>query len=192
MAISTATSPDDLRAWLAATPTGIDLDVDLRWRILGRLAGLGATDPDELRAALDAEPTGESRVAHMRASVSLPTPEAKALAWDVFTGRLDVPNYELEAAGTGMWRGGQEQLTAPYVERYFAELPAAATVRSGWVLADATEFFFPVTSLTQETLDRALRLAADPALDLSIRRRLGDAADDLARKLAIRSAFPTS
>ena len=192
MAISTSTDPGELRAWLASTPAGIDLDLDLHWRILGQLAGLGATDPLELQAALDAEPTNESRVAHMRASVSLPTPEAKALAWDVFTGRLDVPNYELEAAGYGMWRGGQEALTAPYVDRYFDELPATVEVRSGWVLADATECFFPVTSLAQETLDRALHLAADPALDRSVRRRLGDAADDLARRLAIRTAYPRS
>ncbi|WP_028644327.1 aminopeptidase N [Nocardioides sp. URHA0020] len=192
MAISTSTAPDELRGWLAATPTGIDLDLDLRWRLLGRLASLGATDAGELDAALAAEPTGESRVARMRAVVSLPTPEAKALAWDVFTGRLDVPNYELEAAGTGMWRGGQEELTAPYVDRYFAELPATVGVRSGWVLADATEFFFPVTSLADETLARALDLAADETLALPVRRRLGDAADDLGRLLAIRKAFPTS
>jgi aminopeptidase N len=192
MAISTATDPVALRGWLATTPDGIDLDLDLRWRVLVRLAALGATDAGELRTALDAEPTGESRVAHMRAAVSLPTAEAKALAWDVFTGRLDVPNYELEAAGLGMWRGGQEELTAPYVDRYFDELPDTVRVRSGWVLADATEFFFPVTSLSETTLDRASRLAADTALDLSVRRRLGDAADDLARKLAIRKAYPTS
>jgi len=192
MAISTATDPAELRGWLDATPDGIDLDLDLRWRMLVRLATLGATDADELRAALDAEPTGESRVAHMRAAVSLPTADAKALAWDVFTGALDVPNYELEAAGLGMWRGGQEELTAPYVDRYFDELPYTVKVRSGWVLADATEFFFPVTSMSEETLDRAQRLAADETLDLSLRRRLGDAADDLARKLAIRRAYPTS
>jgi aminopeptidase N len=191
MAISTATDPIELRGWLAATPDGIDLDLDLRWRMLIRLAALGATDADELRTALDAEPTGESRVAHMQAAVSLPTAEAKALAWDVFTGRRDVPNYELEAAGLGMWRGGQEELTAPYVDRYFDELPDTVRVRSGWVLADATEFFFPVTSLSETTLDRARLLASDTALDLSVRRRLGDAADDLARKLAIRTAYPS-
>ncbi|MFC6345538.1 aminopeptidase N, partial [Nocardioides hankookensis] len=146
----------------------------------------------ELQAALDAEPTGESRVAHMRAAVSLPTAEAKALAWDVFTGRLDVPNYELEAAGLGMWRDGQEELTASYVDRYFDELPYTVQVRSGWVLADATEFFFPVTSLSESTLERAELLAADDTLALSVRRRLSDCADDLARKLAIRKAYPTS
>jgi aminopeptidase N len=192
MAISTATAPDVLRGWLATTPDGIDLDLDLRWRILVRLATLGATDRAELQAALDAEPTAVSRVEHMRAVVSLPTAEAKEHAWSVFTGQLDVPNYELEAAGLGMWRGGQEELTAPYVDRYFDELPDTVRIRSGWVLADATDFFFPHTSVTGSTLARARALAADESLDPSVRRRLGDNADDLSRLLAIRAAYPAS
>ena len=104
-------------------PTGSTLDLDLRWRVLVRLATLGAADRAELQAALDAEPTARSRVEHTRAIASLPDAEAKAWAWQRFTGEVDVPNYELEAAGLGMWRGGQEDLTAPYVERYFADLP---------------------------------------------------------------------
>ena len=191
-AISSCCDPAELRAWLAATPTGIDLDLDLRWRLLVRLATLGATDRQELQAALDAEPTGRSRVEHTRAVASLPDAEAKAWAWDRFTGRVDVPNYELEAAGSGMWRDGQEDLTEPYVDRYFADLPATVGVRSGWVLADATESFFPRTSLSSSTLERAQALAADEALDLSVRRRLADEADRLARLLAVRSRYPRS
>ena len=105
---------------------------------------------------------------------------------------LDVPNYELEAAGLGMWRGGQEELLAPYVDRYFDDLPATVGVRSGWVLADATEFFFPVVSLSESTLERARDLAADESLDLAVRRRLADCADDLRRRLATARAFPAA
>ena len=57
-----------------------------------------------------------------------------------------------------MWRGGQEELTEPYVDRYFADLPATVRVRSGWVLADTTEFFFPGRRSPQSTLDRARSL----------------------------------
>lgn len=190
--ITSSEDPAELRAWLGDAPAGIEVDLDLRWRILVRLASLGATDRDELQAALDAEPTGESRVSHTRAVASLPDAEAKEWAWDRFTGKVDVPNYEIEAAGYGMWRGGQEHVTGPYVERYFEDLPATVGVRSGWVLADATEFFFPRTSVTEETLERTRALAADEGLDLSVRRRLADQADQLARKLAVAQAFPQS
>ncbi len=63
-------------------------------------------------------------------------------------------------------------------------------MRSGWVLADAAEHFFPRTSMTRETLARAEALIADGDLDLSIRRRLVDEADTLERKLAVLEAYP--
>ncbi|GAB2458136.1 aminopeptidase N [Nocardioides hungaricus] len=191
-AITSSADPAALRGWLGSAPAGIEVDLDLRWRLLVRLAVLGATDRDELRAALDAEPNGESRVAHTRAVASLPDAGAKEWAWDRFTGKVDVPNYEIEAAGLGMWRGGQEHVTAPYVDRYFEDLPATVGVRSGWVLADATEFFFPRTSVTEATLTRTRVLAADEGLDLSVRRRLADQADALARRLVVARTYPSA
>jgi len=190
LALGTATEPAVLRGWLQTPPTGIDLDLALRWRILVRLAELGAIDRAELRAAFDAEPAADARVHHTRAVCSLPDPEAKAYAWSVFTGRTDLPNYEIEAAGAGMWRGGQEQLTAAYVDRYFDDLPATVSARSGWLLADAAEAFFPATALDLRTLARAQELAGHPDLDPSLRRRLVDCADDLARLLAVKEAHP--
>ncbi|MCW2795277.1 aminopeptidase N [Nocardioides sp.] len=191
-AITSGADAAQLRSWLDRAPDGIEIDLDLRWRLLVRLAVLGETDRAELQAALDARPTAKSRVEHTRALVSLPDAEAKAFAWARFTGEVDVPNYELEAAGLGMWRGGQEHLTDEYVDRYFADLPGTVQVRSGWVLADATEFFFPATSLDKATLARAEALIADDSLDASIRRRLVDQADELARMLAVRKAYPHS
>ena len=138
---------------------------------------------------LPAEGPG-ARVRHAGAHASLPDAGAKAWAWGCFTGEAKLPNYELEAVGWGFWRGGQEELTAPYVERYFADLPDTVKVRSGWVLAEAVEDFFPRTSLTRETLARAQALISNPALDLSIRRRLVDEADNLQRKLAVLEAYP--
>jgi aminopeptidase N len=81
-------------------------------------------------------------------------------------------------------------VTAAYVERYFADLPGTVRVRSGWVLAESVEHFFPRTSLTRETLARAEALIADGELDLSVRRRLVDEADTLARKLAVLETYP--
>jgi aminopeptidase N len=191
-AVATCASVEQLRAWLGREdlPEGVTLDLDLRWRVLVRLATLGAVDMAELDRQLEADATAVARVGHAGAHASLPDAEAKAWAWSCFTGEVDLPNYELEAVGLGFWRGGQTELTAPYVERYFADLPDTVHRRSGWVLADAAEHFFPRTSLTAQTLARAQALIADGDLDLSIRRRLVDAADDLERKLAILEGFP--
>jgi len=191
-AISSATDAGQLRSWLAGRvlPEGIEVDLDLRWRILVQLAVLGETDRDELQAALDAEPTARSRVEHTRATASLPDAEAKAWAWARFTGEVDVPNYELEAAGLGMWRTGQEHVTEQYVDRYFADAPRTVEVRSGWVLAEAAQFFFPTTSVTEETLAKSRALIDLEGLDVSIQRRVVDLTDELERRLAIKRAFP--
>jgi aminopeptidase N len=192
LVVATSNQVDALESWAtgARLPEGIALDVDLRWRALVRLATLGAVDLARLDDELAAEPTGDARVEHAGARASMPTAEAKAWAWSCFTGETDVANYELKAAGIGLWRGGQHAVTAPYVDRYFADLPETVNVRSGWMLGDAAQYFFPVTSIDQETLDRAQALVGDPSLDLTLRRRLSDEADQLQRLLAVKHAFP--
>jgi aminopeptidase N len=190
-AIATSRDVARLRSWLSGDlPEGLEPDLELRWAVLVRLAALGATNEAALDAALAGEPTGVSRVEHTRARASLPTAEAKEFAWARFTGVADVPNYELLAAGQGMWRSGQEHLTASYVERYFDELPEVVAAHSGWVLADVTEAFFPSGALDPETLARAQGLADGDGLPLSVRRRLADQADQLRRMRAVRAAYP--
>ena len=187
-AIETATSPEVLRCWLAGdVPSGVSLDLSLRWRLLIRLAGLGAIDRSALDQHLADEPTAISTVEHARAMASLPSPEAKAWAWDCFLGVEDVPTYELQATGQGMWRPGQESLTSAYVDRFFEDLPGTVSRRSGWLLADAACWFFPLTSLTDETVARAEELAADEGLDRSLRRQLAIMAEELRRRNAVRS-----
>ncbi|RYP87072.1 aminopeptidase N [Nocardioides guangzhouensis] len=190
-AIGSATDGDLLEGWLAGRdlPPGIEPDLDLRWRVLVQLAAMGRQDPTSLQEHLDAEPTARSRVEHTRAMASLPTADAKAWAWQRFTGEVAVPNYELEAAGLGMWRPGQESLTAPYVERYFAELPGAPSVHSGWMLGDVTEAFFPITALDPSTVVRANEVIEADGLDLTIRRNLVDATDELRRRIAVRATY---
>jgi aminopeptidase N len=192
-AIGTASDAALLQGWVDGDlPEGVPVDLDLRWRALVQLATLGAVNRAELDRQLEQEPTAVARVRHAAARASLPDAVAKAWAWNCFTGEISLPNYELEAVGRGFWRGGQRDLTGPYVERYFADVPDTVKVRSGWVLAEAVEDFFPRTSLTRDTLARAEALIADGELDLSIRRRLVDEADNLRRKLAVLEAHPHS
>jgi aminopeptidase N len=190
-AVRASTDTAELTRWLdgRSLPPGLALDLDLRWHILVRLATLGGTDRATLRQHLDDEPTAVSRVAHVRALASLPDAEAKAFAWDHFTGGTAAPNYEVEAAGLGMWRTGQEALTQPYVDRYFDELPGTVEVRTGWTLAEAADWFFPMTSTLPATLARAHRLIDDESLEPSLRRVLVDNGDELARRIAIREKF---
>jgi aminopeptidase N len=190
-AVASEPDPGTLRAWLAGQqlPRGVDADRDLRWRILVRLASLGAIGRAELDDWLKRERTTEAAVDHVQALAAIPDDEAKAFAWSHFTGEREASNYEIEAAGRGMWRTGQDGLTRGYVGRYFADLPRTVEVRSGWVLADAARDFFPRLAVDRATVERAHSLTADESLDTSLRRALVDSADDLERALRARETF---
>jgi aminopeptidase N len=190
-AIASETAVETLRARLEGPglPDGVETDLDLRWRILVRLASLGAAGRTELDDWLDRERTTQAAVDHVHAVCAIPDAEAKAFAWAHFTGEREASNYEIEAAGRGMWRRGQEQLTGQYVERYFADLPGTSEVRSGWVLADAARDFFPRLSVDGTTVERAQSLAGDESLDGGLRRALVDSTDDLERALRSRQVF---
>ena len=189
-AVTTAVSAAPLRALLQGDlPDGVQLDTGLRWRVLKRLTSLGTTDLDELDKALAEDNDAKSQLAHAWCHARLPDPGAKAWAWQRFTGEATATNYEIEATGTGMWQRGQEDLLAPYAERYFEELHGTASVRAGWGLAGAARFFYPITVMTEGTLARTDALLADPALDPSLRRVLVDAGDELRSRLECRRRY---
>ena len=190
-AVASAVDPVGLRDWLrgADLPEQVELDLDLRWRILVRLASLGAVERAELDEWLERERTTQAAVDHVQALAAIPDAQAKAFAWSHFTGERQASNYEIEAAGRGMWRRGQEDVTREYVERYFAELPGTVEVRSGWVLADAARDFFPRLSVDRATVELARSLAGDDRLDASLGRALVDSTDELERALRVREEF---
>ncbi len=183
-------APELLEGWLAGAglPAGVEIDLALRWRMLRRLAALGAIDLAGLEAALAADPSTEAAVEYAGARAALPDAAAKAWAWQRFTGEAKATNYELEMIGLSMWQAGQEQVTGPYVDRYFDQLPALASVHSGWVLGDVAEAYFPLSALSVDVVQRADALAALPALDPTVRRRLVDVTDELRRRIAARDA----
>ncbi len=144
---------------------------------------------EKLDAALDAEPTAVSRVEHTRAVASMPTAEAKEFAFERFTGAVAVPNYELRAAGQGMWREAQAELLTPYVARYADQLPTAARAHSGWVQADVAEDFFPACMADDEAMALLAPLRTSDDLPAPVRRRVTDAVDELERRRAVIARF---
>lgn len=192
--LSTTADPDRLTAWLEGEdlPSGLELDSDLAWRVAGRLALLGATDRDQVDRLLAEDETVAARASHARTVSSMATAEAKAFAWARFTGAENVPNHELEAAGSGMWHDGQGSVTDQYVERYISDLPDTARVRSGWVLALTAESFFPRTAVTASAVETFEAFIARDVLPPAVRRRVEDQVDDLRRRLAVRTAYPKS
>jgi aminopeptidase N len=189
--VRTASDVAVLRSWLDGrdVPPGLVLDDELRWLVVGRLAGLGGADASALDAELGRDRSAQGRVHAARCRAALPTAEAKAAAWQAITGDAQLSNYELYALAEGFWQPGQSEVTAPYVDRYFAEIAHTAGLRSGWVVARVAGLAYPRTAVSPGTLEQSDALLARSDLDSGIRRSVVDAADDLRRALASRQKF---
>ncbi|MGC4938953.1 aminopeptidase N [Kribbella sp. DT2] len=190
--VRTTADAELLRGWLAGidVPDGITVDADLRWLITLQLARLGAIDDAGIDAELARDTSSEGVVHATRCRAALPTAEAKDRAWAQITTDADVSNYELYAACEGFWHPAQSELTAPYVERFFAEIAGTEKLRSGWVVARSAILAFPAYAVDGHTARLAAGLVGDEAVSAGIRRSVGDRADDLNRALAVRTAYP--
>ncbi|MFI8447009.1 aminopeptidase N [Streptomyces erythrochromogenes] len=186
--VGSATQPDTIASWLAddTVPGGPALDPELRWRILTRLAVLGAVDESRIDAALAADPsaTGEEGAARCRAA--LPTPEAKAAAWDRLFHDDSLSNYLFSATAQGFWQPEQADLTAEYVTRYYPEAVALGARRGPAIGEAAGRYAFPAHAVDEANLKAGQTCLADPDVIPLLRRKLVDQLDDLARALRVR------
>jgi aminopeptidase N len=90
------------------------------------------------------------------------------------------------ARAEGFWQPEQDELTEPYVERFFREIPDAARLRGDRVLETMLIFLYPRFAATRHTLDLAAELLARDDLSVPLRTRTIDFTDDLRRVVEAR------
>nr|WP_181442426.1 aminopeptidase N [Streptomyces tateyamensis] len=176
----------ELQEWLAAgtVPGGPELDPELRWQLLLRLAVLGATDEAQLAAQQALDPSDLSEEGATRCRAALPDRAAKEAAFTaLFHGGLS--NYLAAATAQGLWQPEQAELLADLTLRYFEELPAAAE-RGPAIAAVLTRHGFPAFAATGATVAAAEACLARTDLTPGARRGLVDQLDDLRRAVRAR------
>ncbi len=192
--VAVTTEPATIRGWLDGTglPAGLVVDTDLRWRVVQRLAVLGAADDQLIAAQAERDPSSAGLLGAMTARAGLPGACDKQRAWSQLTGGT-LSNYELTAVADGFWHREQLEVVRPYVERYVAELPAM--LRAGGESETSIEVqqllagsLFPVPVLEQRTLDLVEQLLDQQPLTSTARRVVAERRDDLRRALTARAA----
>ncbi|MFJ4470472.1 aminopeptidase N [Streptomyces sp. NPDC089424] len=188
--VDVAAHPDTIAAWLAdgIVPGGPELDPELRWRVLGRLAVLGATDEAAIAAELARDPSATGQEGAARCRAALPDAQAKRTAWEAMFTHDELSNYLFKATAQGFWQPEQTDLVREYVPRYYEDAVAVAARRGPAIAEAAGAWAFPAHAVDPETLrlgEECLR-AADPVP--ALRRKLTDQLDDLARALRVREA----
>ncbi|WP_405711635.1 MULTISPECIES: aminopeptidase N [unclassified Streptomyces] len=188
--IDAATQPDTIHDWLSngTVPGGPELDPELRWRVLTRLAVLGAIDETTIAAELEQDPSATGQEGAARCRAALPTPEAKATAWHAMFNDDSLSNYLFTAVAQGFWHPEQADLVRDYVTRYYPEATALAA-RRGPAIADAAgRYAFPAYAVDAENLHLGEQALDDQALIPALHRKLTDQIDDLRRALNVRNA----
>ncbi len=174
-----------IRGWLDGTdvPAGLEVDADLRWLLVGQLAALGGLDVEgiEDELARDATITGQEKAAYARAA--RPDPAAKEAAWDLAVHREDTPNMTQYQVILGFNQRRQDEVLAPYVDRYFDEIDGVWARMNHEVAQNVVEGLYPHHLVVQETLDRT-----DAWLDANerapaLRRLVTESRDGIARAL---------
>jgi aminopeptidase N len=185
-----------LRSWLddpSAPPAGLAIDSDLRWTVMQQLAVLGAITEADIDAEYERERTAESAINAAKARASRPDSAAKAAAWARLITDDTMSNHLLFATAEGFWQPDQTELTASYVDRFVADIPAMARRRAPAVLEKLIGGAYPAYSVHQDALDRLSAMveiddaSPDGGNRAAMIRLVADHNDDLARALRARS-----
>ena len=179
-----------LRAWLDGeeVPEGLSVDADLRWRLLTELARVGAAGEADIAAEAerDRTATGAEKAAGARAAMA--DADAKAEAWAAATER-ETPNETHFQVCSQFWQVDQDELLAPYADRYLAVVDAIGSGEGRWAATSTTirqhvlGLLFPRPLADRAFIEKLDAFLADRQLPDSVRRLVIERRDDAVRAL---------
>jgi aminopeptidase N len=133
-------------------------DIDLQWYVLQRRAELGEVDTVTLRALQERDPDPDAWVRALCVRASSPSAEAKEEAWTAMVERT-VPIQTARTVAAAFWRPGQDDVLAPYAERFIEALPSLH--EGGMIPGLALTFsLFPVFAIDEAWVRRVREVAA--------------------------------
>ncbi|MDH2444247.1 aminopeptidase N [Amnibacterium sp. CER49] len=150
---------------------GLDVDTDLRWRLLTGLAAGGRADDAAVDAELARDATAKGRESALAARAARPTADAKAAAWASVVDSDALPNSQVRAVTTGLGRGSDPGLLEPYVERYFSAVDGLWETRSFAIAEALAEGLYPGAAASPRLVE-ATRSWLDAHPDATPLRRI--------------------
>jgi aminopeptidase N len=127
---------------------GLEIDTDLRWRIVTALATAGNIDADGpatpfIDAEVQRDPTAAGKRHGAQAAAARPQLQVKEEAWTTVVEDDALPNITARAMIAGIAAPGQGELLQPFVGRYFAAIPRVWARRSSEVAQTVVFGLYP-------------------------------------------------
>ncbi|KWX24315.1 aminopeptidase N [Mycolicibacterium wolinskyi] len=175
---------------------GLVVDTDLRWRIVTALARSGQIDADGtetpfIDAEVQRDPTAAGKRHAAAASAARPQAAVKDGAWEQVIEDDTIANITTRAIVGGFVQPGQEQLLAPFRDRYFGAISGVWKRRSSEVAQTVVIGLYPSWDISQDGLDAADRFLSDPEVPPALRRLVLEGRAGVERSLRAR-AFDVS
>ena len=182
---------DRLAGWLTGdgVPDGVEIDHELRWSSVLNLARLGRLDEAAIDAEADRDNTVTGAEQAAAAKAARPTAEAKAEAWRLAAEADDMPNGTQRAITLAFWQRGQDEVLAPYVEKYLTAAGEISRGEGDWptkgyaLRENLLRYLFPVPEQLAPFIERLDAWLAEDSLVDSVRRPIVEGRDNAARAL---------
>ncbi|HEY9289163.1 MAG TPA: aminopeptidase N [Candidatus Dormibacteraeota bacterium] len=162
--------------------TGLKVDTDVRWAIVGALAGVGADD-GLIDAELERDPTDEGQRHAAAARAARPTAEAKEQVWASLLEDKNLPLATQRAMMGGFARFDQRRLLEPYRGRYFQALGSIWKERDIEVALAVSRMLFPTVLVGEETILATDQYLSNDSVPGPIRRILMEGKDNMQRAM---------
>jgi aminopeptidase N len=173
----------------SVTLAGLTVDQDLRWELVAALVAGGRLDQADIDAELERDNTSSGQNAAALAKAAIPTPEAKAEAWESIVVKGDLSNAIQASAVAGFTRVLDTALLEPYSEKYFEAVPGIVAERTHALAQQIVIGLYPAQLTSQATVDRTDEfLASLPEESAALRRMMLENRDGVARALRARAA----
>jgi aminopeptidase N len=148
-----------------------------------RKAELGGETDGEAEVLLERDRDPEAWLRALAVRAAKPDAAEKEAVWQQLAVERTVPVGAAYLVAIPFWRPGQDELLAPYADRFLALLPELH--RGGMIHGMAyTHRLFPLFGIAEEFCDRAAR-AAETAAPV-VRTTVAERADEVRRMLRSR------
>ncbi len=139
---------------------GLEVDTDLRWRIITALAAGGRIDADGpatpfIDAEAQRDPTAAGKRHAAAAAAARPQEKVKAGAWREVIEDDTLPNITARAIIGGFVQPGQAALLKPYTKHFFEVAPRVWERRSSEVAQTVAVGLYPSWDVSAEGLEAA-------------------------------------
>jgi aminopeptidase N len=171
---------------------GLEVDTDLRWRIITALAAAGEVDADCAETPfVDAEaqrdPTAAGQRHALEASTARPQPAVKESAWEEVIEDDTLPNVTARSMVGAFAQPGQGEVLQPFSAKYFGAISGVWERRSSEVAQTVVIGLYPSWDISQAGLDSADEFLADPDVPPALRRLVVEGRAGVERALRARA-----